>query len=68
MNFCQANLLVAMDKITDNVSTQRSKWHVTVDGNIHRNGNVLFYTIINRKPSITAEKNLDFGDGQMTKT
>ena len=56
MNFCQANLLVAMDKITDNVSTERSKWHVTVDGNIHRNGNVLFYTTINRKPSITAEK------------
>ena len=33
MNLSQANLLVAMDKIIDNVSMDKSKWHVT--GNIH---------------------------------
>lgn len=42
LNFCQASLLVSVDQIIYNVSENKSKWHVTIDGNVHHNGYILF--------------------------
>ena len=41
---------LSTDKIVHNVSVDKSKWHVTVDGNIHQNGYILFYVQTNQKP------------------
>jgi len=47
--FSQASLLVSMDKIIANVSMDKSKWCVAVDGNIHQTGYILFYVQLNQK-------------------
>ena len=53
VNFSQANLLVAVLKIMDNIFMNKSKWHVTADGNICQNLIIFKRT---RKKSITMEK------------
>ena len=49
LNFSVPNLLVSADKIIGNVSMNKSKSCVTVDGDICQNKYVLFYKQTNQK-------------------
>ena len=48
VHFTEASLL-SVDKMIEDVSADKSKCHVNVDGHIHQNGYILFYVQMNQK-------------------
>ena len=67
LNSSQANLLVYTDKITDNVSTDKSKWHYCWWQVLPEFMDIYYFTYRwTRKPPIMTI-NLGFGDGWASK-